>query len=53
MTYFAAFGGIYLDGDTIAVKSFDDMRVYELVMCREDIGKISNGIMVSIIDLFL
>ena len=45
----ADYGGIYLDNDVIAVKSFDNMRVYKLAMSIESSGAIASGIIVSII----
>jgi len=42
------FGGIYLDGDVIVLKSFDELRRYRTVMGREIRKGICNTIMVSV-----
>ena len=41
------FGGIYLDRDVLPVKSFDPLRVYDLVLGRELPGSLANGIIVA------
>ena len=52
------FGGIYLDFDVIALKSFAPLRCYDMAMGREDKNGIPNNVMIAVpharfIDLWL
>jgi len=43
------FGGIYLDNDVIALKSFDDLRIFPFTLGRATTLHVSNSIMVSVV----
>ena len=51
LPFTSAFGGIYLDADAIVVQSFDDIRIYDLVVDKAHVLEVNNGIMASIIHI--
>ena len=45
--YISDYGGIYLDWDVLVLKSFDDLRKYDVTLGRETNFSLANGIIMA------